>query len=297
MNNITSKNYTPSFQAYYKSSFSKRLEKAILTGEGSQEISDEFVKVLHNRRNDSAQMGTPGKYGAVFRLDDYYVIKTYHTDIDLKTKPFKRVLNEKFQGFKTYCGNVLARFGQIEIIANATKDKRKFVELASSSNQSSEAYMASLREFLTLPQKQFDMLAQDFSKLNKIYDGNLFYKFDTHNPNNLLKIGKSLKIVDEIAITPCKEPNDILAFLRAFIQEGGDVDVKRAVFKKCILASEKEKLPMDDAYNFSFLREYMDKIFHSAGVNDTFENFYRTMNDFRTKENHMELVSQYLNNL
>lgn len=297
MNSINQNNYTPSFCAYYKSSFARRFEKTLLTGQGSQELEDEFVKILQTRKNHNAQMGTPGRYGSVFRLDDYYVFKTYHTDRDLGTHPFKKTMYEKFQGFKTYCGNVLARFGKIEVIANATRDKRKFIELASSSKQGVEAYASSLREFATLSQKQFDMLAQDFSRLNKIHDGNIYYKFDTHNPNNLLKIGKSLKVVDEVAITPSPNSNDIMAILRAFIQKGGDINLKRSIFKKCILASEKEKLPMDDAYRFDFLRKYMEEIFQNAGVNDTFENFYKKMNEFRGQKNHMELVQQYLENI
>lgn len=295
MNSINQNNYTPSFCAYYKSSFARRLEKALTTGQGSQELEDEFVRILQTKKNKRTQMGTPGMYGSVYRLDDYYVFKTYHVDRDLGTHPFKKVFDERFQGFKTYVGNVLARFGKIEIIANATRDKRKFVELARASEQGVEAYAKSLREFASLPQKQFDMLAQDFSRLNGIRDGSINYTFDTHNPNNLLKIGKSIKLVDEISITPCREPNDIYAFLRAFIQEGGDVDTKKAVFKKCILASEKKKLPMDDAHKY--LSAYMEEIFQNAGVNDNFENFYQKMIEFRTQKNHMQLVQQYLENI
>lgn len=295
MNIINQNNYHPSFCAYYKSSFARRFEKAIATGEGTQELSDEFVKILKTRRNEQSKMGTSGMYGSVYRLDDYYVFKTYHVDRDLKTQPFKRVFDERFQGFKTYCGNVLARFGKIEIIANATRDKRKFVELARASEQGAEAYGKSLKEFASLPQKQFDMLAQDFAKLNGIADGHLFYTFDTHNPNNLLKIGRSLKLVDEISITPCEKPNDIFAFLRAFIQEGRDTDTKKAVFKKCILASEKSQLPMESAHKY--LPSHMEEIFENAGVNDTFENFYTRMNEFRGQKNHMELVQKYLENI
>lgn len=122
-----------------------------------------------------------------------------------------------------------------------------------------------------------------------------FFKFDTHNPNNLLKIGRSLKLVDEISITPCEKPNDIFAFLRAFIQEGRDTDTKKAVFKKCILASEKSQLPMESAHKY--LPSHMEEIFENAGVNDTFENFYTRMNEFRGQKNHMELVQKYLENI
>jgi hypothetical protein len=294
MNISTQNNYSPAFQAYYKSSFSKQFEKTLLTGKGSQELTDKFEKMLHSKMNDKFKMGTSGMYGSVFRLDDYYVFKTYHNDKDLKSHPFQNVINEKFQGFKTYCGNILARFGKIEIMKNATKDKKKFVELANSSKQGEEAYAKSLKEFSALGQKQFDMLAQDFSHLNEIHDGNMYYMFDTHNPNNLLKIGKSLKLVDEIAVSPCENSNDIYAFLRAFIQEGGDENMKKSLFKKCILASEKENLPMESAYNFSFLRNDMDKIFKNAGIDDTFKNFYEKMTEFRSKSNHMQLVEQYL---
>ena len=168
MNSINQNNYTPSFCAYYKSSFARRLEKALTTGQGSQELEDEFVRILQTKKNKRTQMGTPGMYGSVYRLDDYYVFKTYHVDRDLGTHPFKKVFDERFQGFKTYVGNVLARFGKIEIIANATRDKRKFVELARASEQGVEAYAKSLREFASLPQKQFDMLRQDLPLLHII---------------------------------------------------------------------------------------------------------------------------------
>lgn len=295
MNSVNRYNNTPSFQAYYKSSFSKQLEKSLATGEGIDELSDSFAKIVKSRKNSTSKMGKDGLYGGVYRLDDYYVFKIYHNDKELKTKPFRKVVINCFEDLKTYCGNVIARFGRIEIIPNATKDKKKFLELGNALENGIETYSRSIKEFATLPQKQFDMLARDFAELNIMREGNINYMFDTHNPNNLLKIGKSIKIVDEIAVTPCKDPNDIYAFLRAFIQNGGDPEAKKTVFKKCILASEKNLLPMESA--IKYFPDRMNVIFQDAGINESFENFYKTMKEYRCSEDHMKLVEKYLENI
>ena len=62
-----------SFQSY-KSNFSKKLEKAIKTGENSGIIAKDFRSVFERKANDKYMIGY-GAYGMVFRIDDYYVFK------------------------------------------------------------------------------------------------------------------------------------------------------------------------------------------------------------------------------
>ena len=135
--------------------------------------------------------------------------------------------------------------------------------------------------------------------LNGLSQGNLHYRFDTNNANNFLKVGKKIKIVDDIDITPCENPNDIYAMLRVFIQKGGDIDKKKELFKKCILACEKYQLPMESAHKY--LPKYVDEIFQNAGVKVSFDDFYKTINELRNscpdEGSRMQKVKEYLKTL
>lgn len=299
MNNISSKNYTytPSFQAYYKSSYGKRLEKSILSGNVTDDIINDFSQVLASKMNNKNKMGTGG-WGTVYRIDDYYVFKTYH---DYKPEIGAARLNHdtRFDKLKTYWGKVLTRIGNIEIIRNATKNRYDILQMAKFIDDGSVAYDKSLREFLTLPQKAFDNIAEDFKSLNEIFSGHQFYRFDTNNPNNFVKVGKSIKIVDDIDITPCSDANDIHALLRVFIQTGGDISKKKEIFKRCILACEKHELPLDSAHKY--LREYMDKLFANAGVKVSYDEYYQFIKNLRATcpdiNTRLQNVEEYLGSI
>lgn len=279
MNNISSKNYTfsPSFQAYYKSAFSKRLEKAILTGNITQDIVSDFSDVLARKMNNKNKIGA-GNCGTVYRIDDYYVFKTYHNTVPKVDQP-RLNSDTGFDKLKTYCGKVLARIGNIEIIRNAAQNMQKLHPMAKYAEEGAAAYDKSLSEFLTIPQKAFDNIAEDFNDLNNIAHESRFYQFDTNNPNNFVKVGKKIKIVDDIGITPCKQANDICSFLHVFMQRGGDVKNKKELFKKCIIACEKYKLPIDNAHKY--MCKYMDNLFENAGVNVSYDEYYKVMKNLR----------------
>ena len=293
MNNISSKNctYSPSFQAYYKSTYGKRLEKAISSANISDDIISDFSGVLAAKMNDKNKMGSGG-WGTVYRIDDYYVFKTYHLDAP-KIGSARLNTDTRFDKLKTYWGKVLTRIGNIEIIRNATKNRHDILQMAKYIDDGPVAYDKSLREFLTLPQKAFDNIAQDFKNLNGIISGNQFYRFDTNNPNNFVKVGKSIKIVDDIDITPCKQYNDIYALLRVFIQKGGDMDNKKEIFKRCILACEKHKLPLDSAH--LYLCKYVDELFENAGVKVSYDEYYKFMKGLRETCSDETLRLQHVN--
>lgn len=278
--NITpkTKHYTPSFQAYYKSSFGKRLEKALKNTNNSDGLQEEFNKILTKKKNSNNKIGA-GSYGSVYRIDDYYVFKIYHKT-GAQTGNFKASYENKFQDLKVYCGKVLAKIGNIEIIRNVTKNRKDFLQMANPLVDGIDAYNHSLKEFISLPQKAFDKLAKDFMTLNSIHNSNLYYSFDTNNPNNFIKVGKSIKIVDDIDWTPCKQPNDIYNLMRIFIKKDGDINLKKEIFKKCALACEKYKIPMDETYDY--LYGFMNTLMEHAGLKISFETYYDTIQSLRT---------------
>lgn len=295
MNTVTSKNYTPTFQAYYKSPFSKKLEKYLETGKGADELVDSFSKVFKLKEKNVIGAGA---YGKVSKIDDYYVFKTFYSE-EPKVGEIKVNSAHKFSDIKSYFGEYVAKFGNIPIMRNASADKRKYTLLARSNNQGATAYNYSLREFLSLPQRAFDTLAREFQKLNEIHDANLYYRFDTNNPNNFIKVGNSIRIVDEVDWVPCSEPNDIFSFLRIFIQHGGDKNFKKEILKKCLLASEKCQLPMSAA--FEYMPSLLDDILKNAKVDRPFGAIYETLMDLRQaglSENvRMQKVREYLDTL
>lgn len=297
--NITpkTKHYTPSFQAYYKSSFGKRLEKALKNTNTSDGLQEEFNKILAKKKNSDNKIGE-GSYGSVYRIDDYYVFKIYHKT-GAQTGNFKASYENKFQDLKVYCGKVLAKIGNVEIIRNVTKNRKDFLQMANPSVDGIEAYNHSLKEFISLPQKAFDKLAKDFMTLNSIHNSNLYYSFDTNNPNNFIKVGKSIKIVDDIDWTPCKQPNDIYNLMHIFIKKDGDINLKKEIFKKCALACEKQKLPMDAVYDY--LYQFMDDILQNAGIKMSFDSYYHSMQDFRNEypndTKRMLLVKNFIESL
>ncbi len=270
--------YTPSFQAYYKSPFGKKIEHSLATSHFSEDIVADFEKIFNQKRNRKCKMGA-GKYGTVYRIDDYFVFKKYH-NYDPKFMPVKVNTKTMFDGLRTYCGKVLVRIGNIEIIRNATRDRRNFLQMAKTVVDGPAAYARSLREFCTLPQRAFDNLAQDFQRLNGIYEGHRFCRFDTGNPNNFIKVGKSIRIVDDVYdICPCPNSNDIYAFLSVFIQKGGSMKLKKEMFKKCIMACEKYQLPMDD--DIKYFSKEVNEIFGYAGVRVSFEEFDEVIKTLR----------------
>ena len=140
-------------------------------------------------------------------------------------------------------------------------------------------YLRVLKEFATLPQTAFDNLAKDFQKLNNIKETNLFYRFDTNNPNNFIKVGNSIKIVDDIDWVPTEEPNDLFNLLRIFIHKEGNSEFKKEIFKKCILASEKTNLPMEAAHKY--LKRFMDEICQFANTKKSFNEIFETLTNLR----------------
>ena len=294
MNGITKNNYNPSFQAYYKSTFSKQLEKVLANGKGEEQLAKDFAKILINKKNKQHKIGD-GSYGEVFRIDDYYVFKTFwHTSPH--TGLFSKGSRNKTKNLKVYRGEVVASIGNVQIKRNVTPDKKKFVPVYSYLDDGPKMYEQSLMEFAQLPQKAYDNLASDFMTLNKVSDGEISYKFDTMNANNFIKVGKSIRIVDDISSVSKKQPNDFYSFLEIFLRGSHNEDLKKIIFKKCVLASEKFKLPMDE--NYKNAPNAVNHLFKNAGISESFETFYKKMMELRAHcqndKTRIALVQEYI---
>lgn len=296
MNTINQYN-SPTFGAYYKSSFSKHLEHALKTGEQTDVVIDEFAKILKNKKNISAKIGQ-GSYGEVFRIDDCYVFKSYFNQ-EPKPNTFKPTEDNTFDNLKTYFGKVVARIGNIEIIRNVTKNTKDFVQMVNGSKEGTQALTQALKEFAALPQKAFDRLAYDFNELNQIRKGHMFFRFDTNNPNNFIKVGNQIRVVDDIAWTPCEEPNTLYGLLKIFLQENANSSLAKELFKKCALACEKYELPMDSDYKY--LKNYVEQLFKNAHIRTDFEKYYQKISELRAAQENktirLQMVNDYLNTL
>lgn len=297
MNTINQYKNSPAFGAYYKSSFSRHLEHTLLSGEKPERLIQEFDQILRTKKNISSKMGQ-GKYGEVFRIDDFYVFKTYFGQ-DPKIGELKIYKENPFKNLKTYFGKVIAQIGNVEIIKNVTCDTKNFLQMANVKKEGVQAFNQSLKEFAALPQQAFDNLAHDFAKLNEIRKGNIFYKFDTANPNNFIKVGKEIRIVDDIDWVPCEKPNTFYHLLRLFLQNNGDLQLKKEALKKCALACEKHQLPLDTDYKY--LKTYVEELFTNAGLKDNFEQYFQKIMQLRSSEPNktarLEQVKQYLETL
>lgn len=297
MNTINQYKSTPTFGSYYKSSFSKHLEHTLRTNEGADKVIQEFNQILKSKKNISSKIGQ-GSYGEVYRIDDFYVFKSYFSQ-NPKPNSFTPNTDNTFNNLKTYFGKVIARIGNIEIIRNVTKNTKNFHQMANVQKEGINAFNQALEEFATLPQQAFDRLAQDFDKLNKLKHGHIFFRFDTNNPNNFIKVGQSIRIVDDIDWTPCEKANTFYALLRIFAQKNGNASLKKELFKKCVLACEKYQLPLDTDYKY--LKKYVEELFTNANIKTSFEQHYQKMTELRNtqkdKNIRMEMVKQYLDTL
>ena len=254
LNSIQSNNNV-SFYGY-KTKFSKDLEHFIAKKRPSEydsfELKNKMSELVEKRVNDKYFIGE-GKSNKVYRIDDYYIMRFNKYSKPYVSKPVKESKNED-KGLKTYFGDVLVRFGNIKIIKNAMAGKKDTVEagmpfnLLKSNNMKLKnvSIKKSVSEFATLPQSAYDKIANDFNTLNKNSKG-YHRKFDCQNPNNFIKVGKQIRIVDDI--DNGLEAHDTADMLNVFIREYDTkitdketINQRKQIFSKCILASVKNDL-------------------------------------------------------
>lgn len=215
--------------------------------------------------------------------------------------------NEIGKNLKTYKGHTVANIGNIRILQNAGKDSKLIPAGCPKSHANIQEMMRYYNEvylpkFSSLPQSSFDDVAADFSALNKSN-----YTFDTINPNNF-QVGSDGKIVvlDDLEKTSEYKANSLSKMFRVFTnslthdtQASFDilaVGNRRNLFKKIILAAEKNELPYGSSMND---REELNLAMRLCNFEEPFSEIQRTLTDYRRKYPDMDVrlskIKDYLN--
>lgn len=251
---INSTNVSINFNGY-KTSFSKKFENFMknetISAENLSDLQNSLRDVVSRKMTPKYYMGE-GRFNKVYRIDDYYVFrlnKDYQPSVQT---PVKNQIPKR--NLKTYWGDILAKFGNISIVKNAIGNKKDIVNagipfelLTASPYKRKIAMIKSLKTFAKLPQGAYDKVAKDFVELNKQSDGYRRH-FDCNNPNNFIKVGKQIKIVDDISET--YHSPDCYDMLKVFMKDynvpmsKNIKKLKRVIFQKCIIASSKAGLEL-----------------------------------------------------
>lgn len=232
----------------YKSSFSKRLESVLQQPspnlKAKKALTLEFNELFGKIKNKQRLLGRGIMGNHVYRIDDYYVTRSF-----LSATPGKFHIPKNKFGYsnKYYYGQPVAMFGEIAILRNALKNANEIV-VAGGSDNSSYQYVKYIDEFSKLPQYAYDRVAAGFAELNKCkkYKGN-YLCYDFCNPNNFIKSGKSIIVVDELFndMVNSKFPSDMCRMTSALVElrpfDRNEAQLQQ-IMKKCIIASEKAGL-------------------------------------------------------
>ena len=301
----------------YKSVFSKKLEQALQNASNQaysgKEISYDFAKLYPKKSNPKNLLGK-GSHGSVYRIDDYYVFKV-SSEKPVKIGDFQKpAVVSKYSDLKLYYGDVIAKFGNVEIIKNALAGKKSVNAGVPYDVKDWNDILRIYREkylpaFTSLPQKAFDAIAEHFKKLNQKSNGAINYRFDTNNPNNFIKIGSQIRIIDDISITPVKDFNSPLEMLNVFvikhklgtknIFDEKAVYMRKDLFKKCILASEKAELPYT-SIEYKFVLDEYNEACKLSGIDKSFKEIYERLMNFRNIPDmkiRLSALKEYLNSL
>lgn len=308
--NQPNNNNTPEFRGY-KSVFSKTLDEVIVKGEASKEQKNKMTgfitRFVNNRLKYDRVLGR-GLHGAVYKIDDKYVLKIDKGQTFYFPYDFLGLCKQNFSNIKSYFGEPVTTFGNgIKIMRNVSTKHipvgvPKNLAFKMTRNEMIDYYKNNyLSNFCELPQKTFDGVAKAFDLLNKKGKDKIHYEFDTINPNNFVLVGKQIRIVDEIYETSQPNPNNLTNLLKVFLTDsalGYDASAlgyRKEIFKKLLLASEKYELPHGyDIINYS-------KCFNLCGIKDYPNNVLKNLETIRSENKNMKIrlqkISDYLNTL
>ena len=256
-------NSSPAFSGYTRTKFGHRIDEFISSSVHTEEnannliglLKKSFAKIHHKKLGE-------GFRGAVYKIDDKYVLKVNRQFRDEQEYVPMLINNDLFKNLKSYYGASLLAFnGYIKVLKNVSSSGKHIpvgipdfnssnMLIAEKNNFWSTKY---LPIFSSLPQKSFDRIAKDFAELNKVKANGYYFEFDTKNPNNFVLVGNSLRIVDDVDKTYKQAPNCTGGLLRVFLEKMdldnvAPMDImnqaqRHKLLKKIILAGEKYELP------------------------------------------------------
>lgn len=243
-----------------------------------------------------------GRDNRVYRYSEQYAVKLpIGLDKPEEWRNFDVKGNKLSNDLDIYYGEELAELGNTSLMYNADPFERALpigAKLEESNIKNIEEFYYDIKEFpqklAQLPQQAYDKLAQNFKKLNtityKTNNNNLC--FEPYNPNNFLIDKDSFKITDSLMVDDDNnELNNITKMLLPFICKlSGYVETKEGqqwlkyialraeIFKKCLLASEKEELPLN---LYAFDDGYLKKSLVLSGKNSESETVIDDLKKFR----------------
>lgn len=292
----------------YKSAFSKKLEEALTKNVLTPQEDKKLVNLLTNAYKRALKGGMLGEgyNSSAFRLDDYYVALIGSMS---KEDPIFSHFQKGFLGktepdynLKTYFGNTVATFGEIKIKKNALI-KNKGINAGTPINfdtSKKKEYFkeVTLPEFASLPQRAYDNLAKDMLKLIKADK-----RFDYMNPNNFIKTGKSIRVVDDLKKYDGKDILQLMGDLfldsvHVMQKYGFDANVtkvRKTIFKKCILAALKTDFTIDR--NKIRIYDYFCQI---CGIEKQFYDIIMDLNKLKfdtPKNKYLKVAKEYLDTL
>ena len=218
-----------------------------------------------------------GRASKVYRISDKYVAKIrrgYYPNNAVHVYNTISLPSKKFKDLDFYYGEPVVKLGKVEILKNATPTQNHICCGTSFrcdglvGNRELARYES---EFLPIcsevPQESYDNLAANLRRLNGLTCRNMMGKKQTYvpdivNPNNLLISDNRFVLVDELEKVPFKNPNSVFTMLEPLLirlnpeKEASKNEslqgVRKKIFKKVLIASEKQGLPLDSPIKYEF---------------------------------------------
>lgn len=320
MNTISQINTAPAVaqkhQSFHglRSSFTEEFDtfvKKPITSD-NKTLVQKLQDVIAEKLADKKSFIHCGENGMVIKIDEYWVFKVEHGKIP-KIENITLHHNPKLESLKTYYGEAVAKSGNIEILRNASGEKKAIpAGLMGTFGSESEKIKyyndVYLKKYSSLPQKAFDDVAADFKSLNEINENGHFYSFDTINPNNFIAVNDKIMIVDKLDKTTQRDSNTTAKMINVFINSmshdtKAEFDLmamggRRNLLKKCLIAGEKAELPYGRTPEE---REYLNDALRLCDIQENFSDIQRTMMEYRRKYTNLEeradKISQYIDDL
>ena len=217
-----------------------------------------------------------GRDSKVYRINDKYVAKIrrgYYANNSVRIYDTTTMPNKQFKQLDCYYGEPVAKVGKVEILRNATPNQNHIycgAKYHGNGNVALREIEAYETKFLPVcndvPQESFDSLASNLKKLNgmtkRTLKGTETYVPDIINPNNLLISNNKFALVDKLDTVPYENPNSIYTMLEPLIlrlnpdtpvsEKDSLMGMRKNIFKKILIASEKNELPLDSPLKYPY---------------------------------------------
>ena len=311
---------TPNFTGFV-SPFGRTLHKALDRGYPTEvekkNLFEELQEFIAKHLNSDTMLGV-GAHGAVHKVDDDFCIK-----VDLQEAPkltnIENFSKDKFANLKTYYGQSVAKFGDVEVMKNVSSDKEhvpvgvplKFAYENADINIDAYYEQVCLPRLVDLPQRSFDAVAGDCQRLNKMSSATSNYTFDYVNPNNFIIVGDDIRIIDDINKSNIAYKNNVSNLLSVFLEKSYldhpteysmySETARRSLFKKIVLAGMKEDLPMRNRISTEDLDTWKNVVNELCGIDDSYstvlQNLERIQHNIPDKTLRVRAAKEYIESL